>query len=1083
MRNYFYISLFLTLFAGGANAADPLLAIKLNNPAAVQYCTAPVLVAESLTIEGAFSITGMKISISEGYQPGEDELVYTGSVGNIAGTWVAAQGYYLLKGDVTTTADNYRDAIKSVKYTNKKLVPTLGIRKISITLEDADYLPATGHFYRFIDKIGFKWTDAEAEAKSDAMMYFGLRGYLATITSQSENDFIKLKTKGVGWIGASDAGVEGDWRWVTGPEGSEDNGKGRLFWKGTGYLAKTNPAVYGPVNNAYFNWNRWNVAYSASLATTNWEPNQSGDEDYAHITVFPTNPNDSYKWNDLPNTGGSGDYASKGYLIEYGGFAGEPVLSLTATLELQVNTMLFKTGTIAPVCEGASVTLNQEDLNAIPAAYTWTPAESLSSPSMANPVATPKITTTYSVTGTRGTCTNTATYTVPVNPKPASLLKAEENICKGQSITLDAGAYPGSVWNTGALTQTITVSVAGDYSVKLTTDKGCTAPPFTSKVVIHDYPTIDLSKLQALICGDTKATIVDITASIMDYSLVSIDGKATVNELNVSVPAFGIYPMVYTAVHPYCPVEKKFDLAFYKTPKVSFSIDENECYGYNLDATYQGDADIDKARFTWVFGGDTIVDGIGRNKEKIPLGVNQSKRDLLLRVEQNGCSDQHTILDIRVTPTLDLSVKNKLRCLPDMFEFLAANTETGVTYDWNFGDGNTGTGTNPTHQYSQSGKYDIQLTVTTDKNCSNTVMIKEMVHAAPVPDVAFSLSADDCLEPGANEISYSGLIGTDNDKYNWDLNNFDLSEIITNPGQTKGPFKFDLKTKPMATLGLKVISEFGCESAPGSIVLKRKPDFTLASNVIAGCAPFEPMLSGIIGDDIDKVDFSWDFGDETTETGSQVSHTYYQPDKSYNIILSGKSSITGCSNEVINNNFLKTFPKPKAAFGMDNKIVYNDAPTVNFSNQSTGGKGYSWNFGDGTTSDLKNPSHNYKLTGYRTVLMEVSNEFLCTDTVSHQLLIAFDRIFPPNGFSPNAPNAVDREFKLGSDGIAAEGYHLTIVSRWNDIIFEAKDEMIGWDGHMKNGSLAPSGLYLWVLNFTDFLGRKHRQTGTVTLVY
>ena len=52
---------------------------------------------------------------------------------------------------------------------------------------------------------------------------------------------------------------------------------------------------------------------------------------------------------------------------------------------------------------------------------------------------------------------------------------------------------------------------------------------------------------------------------------------------------------------------------------------------------------------------------------------------------------------------------------------------------------------------------------------------------------------------------------------------------------------------------------------------------------------------------------------------------------------------------------------------MDNKIVYNDAPTVNFTNESTGDKEYAWDFGDGGESELKNPSHYYKLTGYRTV--------------------------------------------------------------------------------------------------------------------
>jgi len=168
---------------------------------------------------------------------------------------------------------------------------------------------------------------------------------------------------------------------------------------------------------------------------------------------------------------------------------------------------------------------------------------------------------------------------------------------------------------------------------------------------------------------------------------------------------------------------------------------------------------------------------------------------------------------------------------------------------------------------------------------------------------------------------------------------------------------------------------------------------------------------------------------------------------------------------------------------MDNHIVYNDKPTVNFLNSSTGANLYAWDFGDGSTSDQKDASHYFAVTGYRTVLFEVFNEFQCSDTVSHQLLVAFDRIFPPNAFSPNAPNEIDREFKLGTNGIATEGYHFTIISRWNDIVFEAKEEIKGWNGLMQNGSPAPAGNYVWILDFSDFLGRRHRQTGTVTLVY
>lgn len=1078
MKIYFILLLILTLSVHVAKGSDPPFTIKLKNDVPVQYCTDPKLVAKDLTIEGTPNIQGMKISISEGFISGEDQLVYTGGLTQSQ----PAPGTLVLTGGANVQA--YVDAICTIHYKNTQSSPTLGIRKITISLSDVDYLPATGHFYRFVPKSGISWTDASIDATSDANIYYGLRGYLATITSQVENDFIKLKTKGVGWIGASDNDSEGMWKWVTGPEGL--NG-GTLFWKGTGYQAKTNPSVYGAVKDvngiaAYQNWNRWDTPYSSSTASTTWEPNQSGVENYAHITFFPGNSNDSYKWNDLPDKGGTGDYLPAGYLIEFGGYSDDPILNLSATVELQVNTMLFSNmGTLGVICEGNSITLNQEDLTT--AIYAWTPSESLSSSSVSNPLATPLITTNYSVTGTRGACSNTATYTVPVNPKPISLLKAEENICKGADITLDPGVHQNYKWGSGESSRTITAITAGEYSVTLTSDKGCTGT-FKTNVLVHDYPSIDLSNLQTLTCGDAKSTTVSITTNAADYSLLSADNKATVTGLDVSAPNFGVYPMIYKAAfYPSCPVTKNFDLSFYGTPKVGLTIDSTKCYRYNIDVAYDGDADPVISKFTWIFGGDTIANGIAQTQENIPLGVNQSKRDLVLKVEQNGCSNDHTIKDIKVIPTLSLSVKDTLRCQPDLFQFSASNTETGVRYDWDFGDGTKGTGNNTPHNYSLSGKYDIQLTVTTNKNCTNTIVKKDMVFAAPVPDVKFSLSPDDCLNPGINAISYTGIIGTVRDKYNWDLSQFDPIEIIQDPLQTQGPFQFDLKNKPSATLGLTVISEFDCKSAPGSITLKRKPDFKMASDIKMGCIPFEPTLSGIINDPVDKVNFTWDFGDGSTAEGSNVTHIYNQPGNNYNVGLTGNSTLTQCSNSLLINNFLGTYPKPKAAFSMDNSIVYNDKPDVKFTDTSEGATEFLWDFGDGTSTTVENPSHRFVNMGHKKILLQAFNEFTCSDTTSHDVLVAFSKIFPPNAFSPNAPNSIDREFLLTSDGMKQEGYHLVILSRWNDIVFETKNGITGWDGRMKNGSFAPGGSYLWILNFTDFLGRRHQQAGTVSLIY
>lgn len=1034
----------------------------------VQFCTAPELIAKDLTVDGTFSIKGMKISFSEGYKTGEDELIYSGSIGNIVSTWFAGQGYLLLKGDGNTTNENYRDAIRLVTYKNNNVIPTLGSRKISITLEDADYLPETGHFYRFVEKSDLSWSTANAEAQST--VYYGLKGYLATITSKVENDFIKLKTKGVGWIGASDAGAEGQWRWVTGPEGLEDNGKGQLF-----FITGT-----GPYQGRYTNWNTG-------------EPNNvDGVENYAHITVFPNDAASSYKWNDLPNFGGTGDFASKGYLIEFGGFSGEPEMNLSATLVLQVNTMLFNTGTIPAVCEGKSYMLNQADLNAIPATYIWTPAESLSSPSVANPYATPKFTTTYSVTGTRGGCKSTATYILPVNPKPVSTLNPVEDICAGETKTLDAGTNSGYtyLWNNGSTAQSITVGAAGVYSVSVTSDKMC-SEEFKTEVVVHKYPTIELTNLQKLICGDAKTTIVDIKTNATDYTLTSVDGRASVsNGLNVSVTNDGVYPMTFMAHDQYCPIHEDFNLAFYEVPKgvleVNGQIEGQKCYGYNLEATFTPENDLSGANYEWNFGGEIIANGVDLNTQVVPLGISLIKRDLKLTVTQNGCFSPFIIRDILVIPHLNLTVDKALGCMPLDVKF-TATSDGAIKYDWNFGDNIVVSGLTPDqpYTYQKAGFYDVFLKITTGDGCANEVKIPQMIHVAPIPDVVFSLSSDMCLEPGVNEISYAGIIGTDKDTYSWNLNNFDSSEIITDPGQTKGPFKFDLKTKPEVTIGLSVTSEFECKSLPDSILVKRKPDFSIQSDLLTGCIPFEPTLSGLINVDdlVDRVDFKWDFGDGTIGFGFPITHIYTDPGKDYTPTLTGTSSVTGCENSITEPDYLKTYPKPTANFSMNHEIVYNDKPTVVFTNLSTGANSYLWNFGDGLTSNLPELSHDYAVTGYQTVLLEAFNEFNCSDTISHKLLVAFDRLFPPTGFSPNAPNEIDREFKLNAEGIAPQGYHFTVLSRWNDIVFEAKDEIKGWDGRMKNGSFAPTGAYVWILNFTDFLGRRHRQTGTVTLVY
>ncbi|MEM8525738.1 MAG: cadherin-like domain-containing protein [Bacteroidota bacterium] len=175
----------------------------------------------------------------------------------------------------------------------------LELTYIAKSRNSALYFKQTEHFYEYVP-FGTTWDDAARRAA--ARQINGIEGYLATITSQAENDFIFERLRGNGWIGASDAAIEGEWRWVTGPEGRDENGKGLLFWLGEDEEGM-------PIEGTYSNWG---VSRFSGV-----EPNNLGNEDYAHFVFDLLNFFDESeigKWNDFSRNNPSID----GFIVEYG---------------------------------------------------------------------------------------------------------------------------------------------------------------------------------------------------------------------------------------------------------------------------------------------------------------------------------------------------------------------------------------------------------------------------------------------------------------------------------------------------------------------------------------------------------------------------------------------------------------------------------------------------------------------------------------------------------------------------------------------------------------------------------------------
>ncbi|WP_249755752.1 Ig-like domain-containing protein [Microvenator marinus] len=295
---------FLGLAAASSSAQAQTFDIDTSAGAAVYDQTeAPVFVDDGLVITGTLNLDGARVAITTGFDALGDRLSFTSQHG-ITGAYDNTTGILTLSGTATPT--QYQDVLRTVRYESVTTGnPPPGARTIQYSLGASIFFEPNGHFYEFVSAPGIDWADARNAAA--ARSYFGLQGYLVTVTSAAENSFVSGKLSGQGWMGASDQASESIWRWVTGPEGLESSGQGRHFFTQVGNGGSA-------VNGEYHNW-------------ASGEPNDAGGEDHAHFLI-------NGQWNDYRFD----NNAIAGYVVEYGGMPSDPSLDIVATRELDVLT-------------------------------------------------------------------------------------------------------------------------------------------------------------------------------------------------------------------------------------------------------------------------------------------------------------------------------------------------------------------------------------------------------------------------------------------------------------------------------------------------------------------------------------------------------------------------------------------------------------------------------------------------------------------------------------------------------------------------------------------------------------------------
>ena len=161
-----------------------------------------------------------------------------------------------------------------------------------------------------------------------------------------------------------------------------------------------------------------------------------------------------------------------------------------------------------------------------------------------------------------------------------------------------------------------------------------------------------------------------------------------------------------------------------------------------------------------------------------------------------------------------------------------------------------------------------------------------------------------------------------------------------------------------------------------------------------------------------------------------------------------------------------------------NPIIGENPLVVNYTNSSSGGTSYLWDFGNGNNANTYDVLSQTYITPGTYIVYYTTSYGSCSSKDSLIITVTDGNILIPNVFTPNGDGAND-VFKVSSQFI--KEFNCTIYNRWGNKLFEWSDIKTGWDGKVNNKESA-DGTYFYIINAKKIDGKEFKKEGAFTLI-
>ncbi|MEA3497011.1 MAG: PKD domain-containing protein [Bacteroidota bacterium] len=557
------------------------------------------------------------------------------------------------------------------------------------------------------------------------------------------------------------------------------------------------------------------------------------------------------------------------------------------------------------------------------------------------------------------------------------------NIAFQGNVTLNTTTVDSIRWDfgdgsdTNIMNPTHAFSPNGTYSVRfyIIADNGCSA--YDSNVV-NVYSSPNASFSADSICFGDQTHFVDHSITNDGENIISwkwdfnSDGIIDNTSQNPAYyfPSFGTYIITLIVTTEYGCIDTVSETSMvHPNPVVNFSNSQQQICSY--DSIQFTNQSITADSFLWTFGdGDSLATS---DTSSFWHNFNSAGNyyTKLTAFNNHGCSAKDsTIINIKSSPTSAFVSNTTSGCEPLNVSF--SNTSSNASsYYWNFGNGITSNQSDTSITYQSVNYLDSNYVVTliSEKNgCYDTVVHYISIYHRAL--ALFTINPDSGCSPLFVQTSNNSL---GSDSFYWSCTSGDTS-TATSPYFNFGNYLFQDITYDLT---LFAYTEHNCyDTAKTQIKVKPSPFALFTSNMIQGCPPLAINFSNqsIIGNF-----YFWDFGDGTTSSLENPSHTFAGTNSDTNYLVKLYTySNNGCVDSFSKN--INVFSIVEANFSKSDTACV--PVVIQFNDQSTNASYWNWSFGDGGSSTSQNPTHTYTNPGTYSISLHITNQKGCSDTLT-----------------------------------------------------------------------------------------------------